>query len=260
VPIAEQTGFIRLEGEFVHSGTYSVHSGETLRSLVERAGGLTPNAYLYGSVFTRESTRMLQQRRMDETVQRMILQMQRGTLALATSGTAQDVGGAASAQASIQGLITQLQLVRATGRVVFAFKPDSKGTEIIPDISLENGDTFLIPSVPSTVNAVGAIFNQNSFLFRPEVKLGSYLQLAGGPNTDADKKHMFVVRANGAVVSRESVKSAWGNEFLNLRLNPGDTIVVPDKSIKPSNLRTFMNVSQFLAQLTFSAAAATAVF
>ncbi len=260
VPIAEQTGFIRLEGEFVHSGTYSVHSGETLRSLVERAGGLTPNAYLYGSVFTRESTRVIQQRRMDETVQRMILQMQRGTLAVATSGTAQDVSGAAAAQASIQGLITQLQLVRATGRVVFAFKPDSKGTEIIPDISLENGDTFLIPSVPSTVNAVGAIFNQNSFLYRPEVKLGSYLQLAGGPNSDADKKHMFVVRANGAVVARESVKSAWGNEFLNLRLNPGDTIVVPDRAIKPSNLRTFMNVSQFLAQLTFSAAAATAVF
>ncbi len=260
VPIAEQTGFIRLEGEFVHSGTYSVRPGETLRSLVERAGGFTSNAYLYGSVFTRESTRVIQQRRMDETVQRMVLQMQRGTLALATSGTAQDLSGASSAQASIQGLITQLQQVRATGRVVFAFKPDSKGTETIPDISLENGDTFLVPSVPSTVNAVGAIFNQNSFLFRPEVKLGSYLQLAGGPNTDADKKHMFVVRANGAVVSRESVKSAWGNEFLNLRLNPGDTIVVPDKSIKPSNLRTFMNVSQFLAQLTFSAAAATAVF
>jgi protein involved in polysaccharide export with SLBB domain len=260
VPIAEQTGFIRLEGEFVHSGTYSVHSGETLRSLVERAGGLTPNAYLYGSVFTRESTRVIQQRRMDETVQRMILQMQRGTLAVATSGTAQDVSGAAAAQTSIQGLITQLEQVKATGRVVFAFKPDSKGTEIIPDISLENGDMFMIPSVPSTVNAVGAIFNQNSFLYRPEVKLGSYLQLAGGPNSDADKKHMFVVRANGAVVSKDSVKSAWGDEFLNLRLNPGDTIVVPDKAIKPSNLRTFMNVSQFLAQLTFSAAAATAVF
>jgi protein involved in polysaccharide export with SLBB domain len=260
VPIAEQTGFIRLEGEFVHSGTYSVRPGETLRSLVERAGGLTPNAYLYGSVFTRESTRVLQQRRMDETVQRMTLQMQRGTLALASSPTPQDQAGISAAQATSKDLIAALQQVRATGRVVFAFKPDSKGTEIIPDISLENGDMFLIPSVPSTVNAVGAIFNQNSFLYRPEVKLGSYLQLAGGPNSDADKKHMFVVRANGAVISKESVKSAWGNEFYNLRLSPGDTIVVPDKAIKPSSLRAFMNYSQFLAQLTFSAAAATAVF
>jgi protein involved in polysaccharide export with SLBB domain len=260
VPIAEQTGFIRLEGEFIHSGTYSVRPGETLRSLVERAGGLTPNAYLYGSVFTRESTRVIQQRRMDETVQRMILQMQRGTLALASSPTPQDQAGISAAQSTSRELIAQLQQVRATGRVVFAFKPDSTGTGIIPDISLENGDTFLVPSVPSTVNAVGAIFNQNSFLYRPEVKLGSYLQLAGGPNSDADKKHMFVVRANGAVISKESVKSAWGNEFLNLRLNPGDTIVVPDKAIKPSSLRAFMNYSQFLAQLTFSAAAATAVF
>ncbi|HEY1896418.1 MAG TPA: SLBB domain-containing protein [Terracidiphilus sp.] len=262
VPIAEQTGFIRLEGEFVHSGTYSVRPGETLRSLVERAGGFSPNAYLYGSVFTRESTRVIQQRRMDETVQRMILQMQRGTLALATSATAGpgDLSGLSAAQGSIQGLITQLQQVKATGRVVFAFKPDSKGLEVIPDISLENGDTFLVPSVPSTVNAVGAIFNQNSFLYRPEVRLESYLQLAGGPNSDADKKHMFVVRANGAVVSKEAVNGTWGNEFYKLRMNPGDTIVVPDKSLKPSTLRAFMNVSQFLAQIAFTAAAVTTVF
>jgi protein involved in polysaccharide export with SLBB domain len=259
VPIAEQTGFIRLEGEFVHSGTYSVRPGETLRSLVERAGGFTSNAYLYGSVFTRESTRVIQQRRMDETVQRMILQMQRGTLAMATSATG-DLSGLSAAQGSIQGLISQLQQVRATGRVVFAFKPDSKGTEVVPDISLENGDTFLVPSVPSTVNAVGAIFNQNSFLYRPEVRLESYLQLAGGPNSDADKKHMFVVRANGAVVSKEAMNGTWGNEFYKLKLNPGDTIIVPDKSLKPSALRAFMTWSQFLSQITFSAAAATAVF
>jgi protein involved in polysaccharide export with SLBB domain len=260
VPIAEQTGFIRLEGEFVHSGTYSVRPGETLRSLVERAGGFTSNAYLYGSVFTRESTRVIQQRRMDETVQRMILQMQRGTLALASSATPQDQAGVSAAQATSRDLVTQLQQLRATGRVVFAFKPDSTGTEVIPDISLENGDMFLVPSVPSTVNAVGAVFNQNSFLYRPQGRLESYLQLAGGPNSDADKKHMFVVRANGSVVSKEAVNGTWGNEFYKLRLNPGDTIVVPDKSIKPSSLRAFMNVSQFLAQLAFAAAAATAVF
>jgi protein involved in polysaccharide export with SLBB domain len=199
---------------------------------------------------------------MDETVQRMILQMQRGTLALATSATAGpgDLSGLSAAQGSIQGLITQLQQVKATGRVVFAFKPDSKGTQVVPDISLENGDTFLVPSVPSTVNAVGAIFNQNSFLYRPEVRLESYLQLAGGPNSDADKKHMFVVRANGAVVSKEAVNGTWGNEFYKLRMNPGDTIVVPDKSLKPSTLRAFMNVSQFLAQIAFTAAAVTTVF
>jgi protein involved in polysaccharide export with SLBB domain len=262
VPIAEQTSLVRLEGEVAHAGTYSARPGDTLRTLVERAGGMTPNAYLYGSVFTRESTRVLQQRRMDEAVQRMILQMQRGALSLASSGTSspQDVASAGAAQASSRELITQLQQIRATGRIVFGFKPESKSIDEIPDIPLENGDTFLIPPMPSTVNAVGAVFNQNSFLFRPDARVDSYLALAGGPNADADKKHMFLVKANGAVIAKESVKSAWGNDFDRLKLNPGDTIVVPDKAIKPSALRSFMYLSTFFSQLMYGIAATTVVF
>jgi len=261
VPLAEQTGLIRLEGEFVHAGTYSVRPGETLRSLVERAGGLTPNAYLYGSVFARESARVLQQRRMDEAIHAMVLQMQRGNLALAANTLAPgQAGEVAAAQASEQALIAQLQLVRANGRIVFTFKPDSKGTDVIPDVSLENGDTFLVPSVPSTVNAVGAVFNQNSFLYRPDARLESYLHLAGGPTPQADSKHMFLIRANGAVVSRDAVKSAWGNEFAHLTLFPGDTIVVPDKSVKPSALRGFLALTQVFSQVMYGVAAASVVF
>jgi protein involved in polysaccharide export with SLBB domain len=262
VPIAEQTTLVRLEGEFVHAGTYSVHPGETLRTVVERAGGMTASAYLFGSVFTRESARVIQQRRMDEAIHIMILQMQRGNLALAASpiSTSQDLAGVAAAQASEQALIAQLQQVRATGRIVLAFKPESKGGDEIPDISLENGDAFLVPSVPSTVNAVGAVFNQNSFLYRPEARLESYLGLAGGPTPNADKKHMFLVRANGAVIARESVKGAWGNEFNHLKLNPGDTLIVPDKSVKPSAARYLLAIPAIFSQVMYGVAAASVVF
>ena len=257
VPIAEQTSLVHFDGEFVHAGTYSVRPGESLRSLVERAGGLTPNAYLFGSVFTRESTRVVQQRRIDESIHEMTLQMQRGNLALASSPatTAQDLAGVSAAQSSERELIAQLQQVRANGRIVFQFKPDSRGTAGIPDITMENGDAFMIPSVPSTVNVVGAVFNQNSFLFSPESRVKSFLELAGGPNTNADRKRMAIVRANGAVVSRTAVNGAWGNEFYKLKLNPGDTIIVPDKTIKPSALRGFLDWSQIFSQLAFGAAA-----
>ena len=262
VPLSEQTTLVRLEGEFVHAGTYSVHPGETLRAVVERAGGLTSNAYLFGSVFTRESARVLQQRRMDEAIHTMILQMQRGNLALAASpiATGQDLAGIGAAQASEQALIAQLQQIRATGRIVMAFKPDSKGTDVIPELPLENGDAFLVPSVPSTVNAVGAIFNQNSFIYRADARLASYLQLAGGPNPDADRKHMFLIKANGAVVSRQSVKGPWGDEFSKLKLSPGDTIVVPDKSVKPSALRGFLAIPAIFSQVMYGVAAANVVF
>jgi protein involved in polysaccharide export with SLBB domain len=262
VPLAEQTTLVRLEGEFVHAGTYSVRPGETLRTLVERAGGLSPDAYLFGSVFTRETARVLQQRRMDEAIHTMILQMQRGNLALAASplSTGQDLAGIAAAQGSEQALIAQLQQVRATGRIVLPFRADSKGAGVIPDLPLENGDAFLVPPVPSTVNAVGAIFNQNSFLYRQDSRLGYYLQLAGGPNPDADRKQMFLIKANGAVVSRASVKGPWGDEFYRLRLSPGDTIVVPDKSVKPSALRGLLAIPGIFSSVMFGVAAANVVF
>jgi hypothetical protein len=161
VPIHEQTKFVRLDGEFVHSGTYSVLPGETLRTLVQRAGGLTSNSYLYGSEFTRESTRVLQQRRIDESIQSLTLQMQRGNLALASSPitSPQDLGGMSSAQSSERELIAQLKQIRATGRIVLEFRPESNGPQSLPDIPLENGDSFLVPSIPSTVNVVDAMYN-----------------------------------------------------------------------------------------------------
>jgi protein involved in polysaccharide export with SLBB domain len=257
VPIAEQTTFVRLEGEFVHSGTYSALPGETLRGLVARAGGFSPNAYLYGSVFTRESTRMLQQRRIDESIHTMSLEMERSNLALAAnpvSGSS-NLAGTTAAQASERALLAELQQVRATGRIVFQFRPDSAGLDVIPDVKLENGDTFLIPSVPSTINVLGAVFNQNSFIYRPGDEVRSYLNLAGGPTTNADQGRAFVVRGNGSVVSHTVVKSVWGNEFYHLKLYPGDTIIVPERIVKPSALRGVLDWTQIFSQLAFGAAA-----
>jgi protein involved in polysaccharide export with SLBB domain len=257
VPMMEQTKLVRLEGEFVHAGTYSALPGETLRSLAQRAGGLTANSYLYGSEFTRESTRVLQQRRVDESIQSLTLQMQRGNLALASSpvSSAQDLAGMSSSQASERELIAQLKQIRATGRIVLEFNPESRGADILPDIPLENGDSFIVPSLPSTVNVVGAVYNQNSFLYRAPAKTGTYLRLAGGPNTYADQRAMFVVRANGEVVSRKSVGGPWRDEFNRLRMNPGDTLVVPEKSMRPSALRTVLDISQIMSQFAFGAAA-----
>jgi protein involved in polysaccharide export with SLBB domain len=257
VPLKEQTKFVRLDGEFVHAGTYSVLPGETLRTLVQRAGGLTTNSYLYGSEFTRESTRIIQQRRIDESIQSLTLQMQRGNLALASSpiSSPQDLGGISAAQSSERELIAQLKQIKATGRVVLEFKPDSTEAENLPNIPLENGDSFVVPSVPSTVNVVGAVYNQNSFLYRTASQTAFYLRLAGGPNSYADRKAMFVVRANGAVISRSSLHGPWRDEFERLRLNPGDTLVVPEKSVKPSVLRTVLDLSQIMSQFAFGAAA-----
>jgi protein involved in polysaccharide export with SLBB domain len=250
LPLAHQTKFVRLDGEIAHAGIYTVQPGETLRHLVERAGGITPNAYLYGSEFTRESARVIQQARIDEYVQSLAMRIQRIELA----------SGAAN-QANQPDLITTLRRVRASGRVVLQFSPESKSTETIPDIALEDGDRFVIPPVPATVNVVGAVYDQNSFLYTRNRKTGTYLRLAGGANRDADRKREFIVRADGEVESRsQQIGTFWsGSQFNSLRIAPGDSIVVPDKTFKPNNWNNIMSAVEGLGTLAIDAVLLTAV-
>ncbi len=251
VPLAEQTKLVTLEGEFAHAGVYSVRPGETLRDLVARAGGLTPQADLYGSEFTRDSTRVIQQARIDEYIQNLNLEIQRATLAMEATPAASpaDLASAAAASVSERDLLATLKQIRATGRVVLQFKPDSQGVASIPAIALEDGDHFSVPPVPATVNVVGAVYDQNSFLYASGHRVSAYLQLAGGPNKNADRKHEFVIRADGEVVSHDMTKGLWGNEFDELTMNPGDTVVVPEKTLKPSLMRGVIDWTQVFSQL-----------
>jgi protein involved in polysaccharide export with SLBB domain len=251
VPQAQRTKFVRLEGEFKQAGIYSVLPGETLRQLVARAGGLTPEAYLFGSNFTRESTRVLQQLRLNDYLQNLELEIDRATIAASASIGAVDPGATAASRS----LVARFRTIRATGRVVLNISENAAGIDSLPNMQLEDGDRFVVPSKPSTVNVVGAVYDQNSFLFRNTQEVGSYLRLAGGPTKSADGKDSFIIRADGSVVSRHSRSSVFGNTFASMRLNAGDTVVVPEKVPRPSSLRNFVSYTQIFSQLALGAAA-----
>ncbi len=251
VPQAQRTKFVRLEGEFKQAGIYSVLPGETLPQLVARAGGFTPDAYLFGSNFTRESTRILQQLRLNDYLQNLELEIDRSTIAAAAS-----IGNVdPSATAASRSLVARFRTIRATGRVVLDIPQNATGITNLPNIPLEDGDRFVVPSKPSTVNVVGAVYDQNSFLFRNTQAVGSYLRLAGGPTKSADGADSFVIRADGSVVSRKSQKGVFGNTFASMHLNAGDTVVIPEKVPRPSGLRNFINYTQIFSQLALGAAA-----
>ena len=261
VPQEQQTRFVRLEGEFASSGVYSVLPGETLRHLVERAGGFTSEAYLYGSEFTRESTRRVQQQRLNQYVDEIALQV--STNATNNAGraiSASDTAAATAAQAQNQNIINSLRQARATGRIVLDLKPDSHDLAQIPDLPLEDGDRFIVPRVPSTVSVDGAVYNQNSFAFETQRRLGSYIRLAGGTNRDADKSRAYVIRASGSVISKQYSSSLRGNNFDSLHLYPGDTIVVPLNLTKGNTIRLIVDIAQIVGQFGLAIAAANVVF
>ena len=254
VPTAEQTKLVHLEGEFVGAGIYSVQPGETLRQLIKRAGGITPAAYLYGSEFTRESTRVLQQARIHEYVRSLELQITRGSIEQATASTSspQDLQEANAAAVGERDVISQLNQIHATGRIVFDIDPDASSVEVLPELPLEDGDRFVLPSRPATVNVIGAVYDQNSFLFQPGSRVRDYLHQSGGANRDADRRRAFIIRADGSVISRQS-RSA--GDFNTTRMHPGDSIVIPEKIFRPSSLRAFIAYTQIFSQLALGAAA-----
>jgi len=262
-PIDEQTKYVRLEGEFAHAGIYSVAPGETLRSLVVRAGGLTSKAYLYGAEFSRKSTQALEQQRMAEFAERLEHQLLRnsikmdtaGNLAGAANGTSQNSGREEQVYAANRERIERMRRLRPTGRIVLNLRPQSRGEKELPETPLEDGDTLLVPSIPATVQVMGAVLNQNAFLYRDSAHGSDYLRLAGGLSRDADRGQAFVLRADGSVTGRGAGQSVFSSGIDRVRLYPGDTIVVPEKNIGGGALRAFTAWSQVFSQLGLGAAA-----
>src|ERR1035437_2380581 len=256
VPEEKQTKLVRLDGEFEAAGIYRAKPGQRLRDLVMHAGGLTSAAYLYGAAFTRESTRVEQQERLDMMIAQTEQQAARQAAQMAQNArTSDEVIAARSTLEAQRVSLEKLRQLRADGRIVLNLHPNDQAVDTIPDITLEDGDQFYVPSRPIVVSVVGDVYNQGSFLQQPGKTVTTYLRSAGGPTRDADKSRIFVVRANGGVVSKDAASFFWSGGFDSMVLMPGDTVVVPEQTNKGSLLRGIKDWSQILANFGLAGAA-----
>ena len=261
VPIGQQSKFMHVEGEVKQAGVYQVQPGETLRHLITRIGGLTPQAYLYGAEFTRESTRVDQQQRLDEYVNDLQRSVQRNTAAAAYVGDASDAASAKAAADAQQHLVDKMRGLRSTGRIVLEIKPTATGTEALPELVLEDGDRLLVPFWPATVGVIGSVYNNGAFVFKPGKTVADDLRLAGGARRDGDKGREFVIRADGSTVSRQQHHGFISRNFDTLRLMPSDTIVVPEKLPRGAAARAALrDWATILGQLGLAAGGIRTIF
>jgi protein involved in polysaccharide export with SLBB domain len=253
VPQADRSQYVIVEGEVMRPGVYKLELNETIRSVLERAGGLTPNAYVYGTQLTRESARIDQQKSLDELASTMEVQIRQSAVSAAASANPGDLPQMLAAQEAI---ITQLRNTRASGRVALPVKPKDKSYSDFPDMVMEDSDRLSIPHVPSTVSVVGDVYNPGSFIFEPRNTAGAYLEIAGKGKPQSDLRHAFVLRANGVVVAANNVNGLFtGSKFERVRLYPGDQIVVPYKLPTGAFLRGLQGWTQVSSQLALTAAA-----
>ena len=258
LPMEKHATFVQVGGEVNAPGVYRVNPGETLRDVVKTAGGLTQHSYLYASIFTRVSTRVAQESALRQSTE----QMQRELVSKFANATPQQGQTASDQQAQLamqQAALARLSAVKPTGRVVLSMSPVAQSISDIPDFPLEDGDSFYIPPRLSTVQVAGAVYNANAFRYQPSSRLVSYLNAAGGATRQADTKRMFVIRADGSVVSRQSHSQHSHGKYENLRLLPGDAIVVPDKLRVNSAMTEFLQWTQITSQLALTAAAVNVI-
>ena len=249
VPNWDSSLTVELDGEFMFPGLYRIRRGETLRQLVDRAGGLTDEAFPEGAVFLRDSLREREQEQIDVLAQRLESDLASLSLeSVDTTGTETLSTGRA--------LLTQLRATEAAGRLVIDLEriaAGSSGTELIGDVELREGDRVLVPKRSQEVTVIGEIQQRASHLYQPGLTRQDYIEMSGGLTRRADKKLIYVVRASGAIVA--GGRSRWLGRGKHTEIRPGDTVVVPLETDRIRPLAFWGSVTQILYQGAIAVAA-----
>jgi polysaccharide export outer membrane protein len=230
IPMWMEPGTIELAGEVRFPGIYPIHQGETLHSVLERAGGFTEAAFPYGTVFIREELKKREKEQLELLANR--LQGDLAALSLeavsgsAASGNAAGGTAAATGLAVGQQLMAQLRETKPVGRLVINIEAVLKGRSGGPgDVLVRNGDQLLVPKKTQEITVLGEVQSPTSHVFQSGLTRADYIARSGGTTQKADLKRIYIVRANGDVVSGE--RSGWFRRSRSVEMRPGDTIVVP---------------------------------
>ena len=215
--------FVRVDGEVMQNGVFEIQKGETLKGLILRIGGTTDKGYVYGTRLNRESVRRDQQIKINEAVDRYEKDIEiSAKQRLASESEPARIAAIASEVESQRRLSQKLRAVKSEGRIILNLKDASVTINALPDVPLKDGDMVYIPQKQVTVDVIGAVYQQNTFIHQRGRGVYDYIKLAGGVNTTGDKSEIYRICVDGTV--RSNQHGGMGGI-----VNPGDAIVVPEK-------------------------------
>ena len=247
---------VTITGEVTYPGNYGVNEGERLSTFLKRVGGFRSTAYPPGIVLEREEVKKIEERGRQELINR--LQSTSATVRISPNTTGQDQAAVLQAVQQQQAqAIANLRSQPVPGRLVINITTNISDWENTPnDIQLRAGDVITVPKKPNFVLSLGQVYNANALTYQPGKTAAWYLKQAGGPTQLANKKGIYVIRANGSVISSGGAADLFNGGVLNAKLQPGDVLVVPEKFVTGSSAwKTTLETAQFLASLAIAAAA-----
>ncbi|CAD7848665.1 MAG: Capsule polysaccharide export protein [Olavius algarvensis Delta 4 endosymbiont] len=241
---------IEIRGEVMFPGRYVVEKGETLSELIERVGGFTERAFLKGAILVREELRAKEQEQLDRLRERL-----KGDLASISLQQMQEDTKKQEALAMAQGLLTQMEGTKAVGRLVIDLEAIVNGVKT--DIVLQNNDRIFIPDNPQEVAVLGEVNYPTSHVFDQKLTRDDYINHSGGMTYKADKKRVYVVKANGQVLSPKTTSTWFGKNPQDIHV--GDTIVVPLDADRIRPLFLWSSIAQIVYQSALAIAAFNSV-
>lgn len=249
---------VEVSGEVRFPGTYPLLKGERVSSVLRRAGGFTPNAYLRGAVFTRARVRQEQQQRLQELIREQELALlAQGTTSAQAALSTEELQAQRQALEQQRVLLERLKAIQPEGRLVVRLEALETFTGSVQDIELEAGDRLVIPETPKYVNVLGEVYNHAALIYEPHRTIGEYLEKVGGVRADADTDQIYLVQVDGTVISstqnQYAVVLASGQtmrfkDFFKVQPQPGDTIVVPRRITTTATLRNVRDIVQIIFQ------------
>lgn len=243
--------FVTLVGELRFPGRYPVARGETMRSVVMRAGGLTEHAFAEGSVFTRRDLKEREQRQLGVLEERLRREIAVLSLQRAQSG---DATGTTQAIAAGESLLSDLETTEAMGRLVIDLNRSMRATPgSAMDIFMKDGDTLVVPRRTQEVTVIGEIQNSASLLYVEGFTRDDYVERSGGVTQRADARRIYVIRADGSVAAQGS--GSWFGRRGDIVMRPGDTIVVPLDAEEMRPLTAWTSITQILYNIAVAVAA-----
>jgi len=248
-PISKRKIYARIEGEVNVPGIYQMSPDDNLTTLIVKAGGPTKDAYLFGTEFYREKIRVEQQSNLDKAITTLESKMTSDVASSAAnfSGTATEAAVLSQTKAqAAKAAIQRLKDLKANGRLTLGINWDETNFSTLPALKLENGDKLVVPSRPDFINVFGSVDQQNSLIWRSGWTVEKYLS-EGGPTSEADLENIFVLRANGTVLT--AIGRGWFSSIASTELMPGDTIVVPERLNKETPYKLFINGMKDWAQI-----------
>ncbi|MBF7072217.1 SLBB domain-containing protein [Glaciecola sp. MH2013] len=245
IPQWYENNVIELKGEVVFPGRYQVSQGETLSSVIERAGGLTSKASIRGAVFSREELKQKERENIGKTVEDLRQQIANNNLSNSQFSKTIDYENATA-------VLDELSEVEPLGRMVIDLRRIIDG-DSSADILIKNGDVLVIPNITPAVSVIGEVFVSTTNMFDPALSVNDYIDLAGGARDYADTSKIYIVKANGSIQIPEA--SFWFSSGQENVLEPGDTIVVPRDVTNYDNISLWQGITQIIYQSAVALAA-----